>query len=471
MSFLTNLYKHKVVRSTTANGVTSLVVGGEVIPYKKTRLAQNIQTLANGIWPMSMLILGDSTGNETDEWCYLLAQAIAAKYPAYTTNYRVWDATSGQYESIANLSTGTDGLAYLLTGTNAANKRFVIADSVSTSITGDIDIRVKLNLNGSLPSALFALGGKWGAAGTRSWMLEMGTDGKLNIQTSVDGTATVSHTSTAGVSTLSTALWVRATLDVDNGAAGNTCNFYTSEDGSAWSALGAESTKAGTTAIFDSASSTQFIGKSASSMTQQDHDLSFYGLQVYGSLTGATRVIDIDVGGLHQQNFTTYSTMVDDAGNTVTIAGTYGVFTGAPRFAVFNGSFTGAVIADSSTYYTGLVIGTPAIAIISYGHNDTSDIEYRTDYKTLTDALIVTNPDIAIAATLQNKRKSPAVSIYQHALRMDQVRKFASSQHFDIIDAFSGWPDAYTDDVDGIHPNTTGSQHWANVAKAEFGIG
>jgi hypothetical protein len=458
-------------RARTVNGSTELEVGGQPIIYEKTALTQALQTISDGIWPVSMVAVGDSTGNNDDEWVYLLAQALATKYPAYTVNYRGYSGTTSQYESITNLSTGTAGLAHLLTGSNAANKRFVIADSAATSITGDIDVRVKINLNGSLPSASMALCGKWGAAGTRSWLLDIGTDGKLNFQSSADGTATVSHTSSVGVSTLSSALWVRATLDVDNGAVGNTCTFMTSTDGSTWSNLGSASTAAGTTSIFDSASNTQFIGRSASSMTQQDHDMMFYGMQMYASLNGSARKVDIDVGGLLQYDFTAFPTMYDDMGNTVTIAGTYGVFTGAPRLAVFNGSVTGAVIADThTTNYTKQIIGVPSICVINYGHNDTSDITYRADYKTLTDALLVTNPDMAIVALIQNKRKSPATAIYHHALRMDQVRKFAASQNFGIIDAFSGWPDAYTDDADGIHPNAAGKLHLASVAKRAFGL-
>jgi hypothetical protein len=45
-------------------------------------------------------------------------------------------------------------------------------------------------------------------------------------------------------------LWVRATLDVDNGAAGRDIKFYTSTDGVTWTQLGATVTQAGTTSLF-----------------------------------------------------------------------------------------------------------------------------------------------------------------------------------------------------------------------------
>jgi hypothetical protein len=46
--------------------------------------------------------------------------------------------------------------------------------------------------------------------------------------------------------------WVRATLDVDNGAADAAVDFYTSEDGVTWTALGAQQLNGATTSIFAS---------------------------------------------------------------------------------------------------------------------------------------------------------------------------------------------------------------------------
>jgi hypothetical protein len=44
--------------------------------------------------------------------------------------------------------------------------------------------------------------------------------------------------------------WIRATLDIDNGAAGNDVKFYTSGDGQTWAQLGTTVTTAGVTSIF-----------------------------------------------------------------------------------------------------------------------------------------------------------------------------------------------------------------------------
>ena len=55
--------------------------------------------------------------------------------------------------------------------------------------------------------------------------------------------------------------WVRATLDVNNGASGKDVKFWTSDDGTTWTQLGATVTSAGTTSIY-SGSATLNLGAS-----------------------------------------------------------------------------------------------------------------------------------------------------------------------------------------------------------------
>lgn len=428
------------------------------------RVAAAIQSMRNGIWPNSLVIVGDSTGNENNEWVRLMSEAMAVRFVNSTVNYRVFSGTTLQYESIENLSVGSAGLAKMATGTSVtANMRYVVADDAATSPVGDLDVRCKLALNGALFSANGVLCGKYAGAGLRSWRLEMTTTGALTFTHSADGTATIVRTSTAVVTELNNPIWVRATLDVDNGAAGNTCTFYTSTNGTTWVALGTASTIAGVTSIFNSTSNTQWPGASATSIAQQDHLIHFYEFQVYASLTGASRIISIDIGGVMHYDMVTFPVVYDDQGNLLTIAGTERTFSGSPRVAIFNASVSGAVIAYTTTNYNAQIIGKPAMVMISYGHNDTSDVEYRTDYKALTDALLVTNSDMAIVAVIQNLRTLAAGSSYNHRIRMDQVQKFAAAQGFGVLDIQSIWNDALTD-VDGIHPIPAGSLVWAIAA-------
>jgi len=129
-------------------------------------------------------------------------------------------------------------------------------DVAALDITGDLDIRVDVEPLTWSPGHEYGLMQKWTPDnGTRSWQLFLRTDGKLQLNSSADGTAGISHVSTVVVPVTSARLALRATLDVDNGAAGHDVKFYTAPDiGGTWTQLGTTVTTAGTTSVFNSAS-------------------------------------------------------------------------------------------------------------------------------------------------------------------------------------------------------------------------
>jgi hypothetical protein len=63
--------------------------------------------LRRGLENVVLTILGDSTGNATTEWVYLLGQWLATHYPAYTVLYRLWNDTTQGYDAVVTLQTGT----------------------------------------------------------------------------------------------------------------------------------------------------------------------------------------------------------------------------------------------------------------------------------------------------------------------------------------------------------------------------
>lgn len=167
-------------------------------------------------------------------------------------------------------------------------------DSANLSITGDIDIRVDIQRDDWTQDV--GLASKYGQAGNqRSWALTLEADGTVRLYWSPDGTlaARVTATSTAAV-TIPTSgrLAIRATLDVNNGAAGKTVTFYTSStiDGT-WAQLGSAVTTAGTTSIFDS---TTVVGLGWIDIAGYDSPIGrFYGFELYGSLNGSSKRADV----------------------------------------------------------------------------------------------------------------------------------------------------------------------------------
>jgi hypothetical protein len=63
--------------------------------------------LRRGAEDVTVLMIGDSTGNAADEHFYLEAQGLAAQFPGYTAQLQLWNDTTGAYGGISALQTGT----------------------------------------------------------------------------------------------------------------------------------------------------------------------------------------------------------------------------------------------------------------------------------------------------------------------------------------------------------------------------
>ncbi|MDX3643099.1 hypothetical protein P1P70_27595, partial [Streptomyces sp. MB09-02B] len=127
-------------------------------------------------------------------------------------------------------------------------------DAAALDITGDIDLRARVALDDWTPAAESTLIAKYTATGNqRSYGLAVTATGALILRWSEDGTAEQTETSSAVTGfTNGSTHWVRATLDVDNGSSDAAVNFYTSDDGTTWTALGVQQLVGATTSIFAS---------------------------------------------------------------------------------------------------------------------------------------------------------------------------------------------------------------------------
>lgn len=452
-------------------------VGG-VIPQRLTALTAAMYALERAAMPARWVVMSDSTGTGTG-WVKQTADMLAAAFPGHTHDYRAWNDTTQQYDQPSVLATGTDGLRHIDTGAAATSMRMEIDDSVATSITGDIDVRVKVDFHGNALTTAGDLCGKMNTAPQRSWRLHVGNvSGKVSLDWSADGTTLISKNSSTTVPAAvynNGPVWIRATLDVDNGAAGNDVKFYYSTDNATWTQIGTTVTTAGTTSIFDSTAKTQFIGRGGNTLQQQPVDFSFYELEVYASLDGTSRAIDIDVGALPMRidGGATTSTFYDDRGNLVTAThDDNSTIVGAPRFAMFNGAKSGSSLSYyyDATRYPKVICGSADVALISHSHNHGGNVTtFIAAYKTLTDLLVASNAYMAIVCNLQNPRLSPAAYIEEHALRMVQISQFAAALGFAVVDAFTDFGDSNID-TDGIHPVVSGGAVWRDRVRSVLGF-
>jgi hypothetical protein len=183
-------------------------------------------------------------------------------------------------------------------------------DKAVLDITGDIEVRWDGEADRwtGVPGAILA--SKYFSVGDqRSWMLFTDTFGYLYFTWSTNGTAANRRTAKSTVTLPAGAgrLALRATLDVDNGAAGCTVTFYTSDTiAGSWTILGAAVTAAGTTSVHGGTSDVE-IGTANEG---QGWNVSFtlvnlfsadvdpfvgkvYGFELYNGI-GGTLVADFD---------------------------------------------------------------------------------------------------------------------------------------------------------------------------------
>lgn len=210
------------------------------------------------------------------------------------------------------------------TGTNylylpgVGGNRAVTPDAAALDITGDLDVRVYLAADSWSPSGNSTLASKInGGNGQRSWHFWIqGASFLPRLFWSPDGTDanTISQTASAVVPfSAGQAGWLRATLDVDNGAGQYEVKFWTSTDGSTWTQLGVTRTgTTGPTSIFNSTSQV-YIGESLPGK--------YYRAQIWNGIegSGGTLAFDADfTTGITSGGQTTFTESSSNAA-TVTI--------------------------------------------------------------------------------------------------------------------------------------------------------
>lgn len=206
------------------------------------------------------------------------------------------------------------------TGTNyvylpgVGGNNLSVPDSASLDIIGDIDLRAQVALDDWTPSVVNTLIAKDEILTQRSFRLQVLTDGKLVFVWFEDGSATKSATSSVATGiTDGTTKWVRATLDVDNGASGNDVKFWTSDNGTTWTQLGATVTTAGVTSIFSGTSKIEIGVRSLGGTELLTGKV--YRAQIFNGIDG-TKVLDVDTSVITAGSQTSFTAVT---GQTVTI--------------------------------------------------------------------------------------------------------------------------------------------------------
>jgi hypothetical protein len=432
----------------------------------------------------------DSTGNAPGEWVYMLTQWIAIRHPTAHVKYRVANQAiheAGGYAAdfpagweVIQAGTNGERHAYFGTYSTTPNRRtfYLPADSF-TAITGDIDVRVRCALANWNPGATQTLVSRYGSAnGQRSFQLSVDSVGRLRFQWSADGTANPSVTVNT-VAALGFAAdaerWVRATLDVDNGAGGYTCTLYTSTDGATWTQVQQVVTNAGTTSIFNSGYAYEMGGSALTGALVRGGK--FYEVQIRDGINGKiANPQPLEAWRPRDVSAPTY------------VAGD---FRGSPTLYVTNGAVGGADTAFLRDNHFDILThpyqSVPTLVFVSCSHNDGDlngkpFLDGRDSWQTKIDARL---PGSQTVWLTQNPRFIPAVDAPVsctpvnndgHAKRRVQLMAWAARKGVVCIDTYR----AFLEDGrpidnqlvgDGIHPTTgpdvsgapSGSGVWRNA--------
>ncbi len=243
------------------------------------------------------------SANAVSSWLNLAPSAV-------TLNKNLEQATLANRPTWLQHVDGTAGHYGYLNG--VAGNYFSAPDSAALSITGDIDIRVRVAFADWTPAAESSLVFKASASGNRSYGISLLTSGLLNFNYSASGSTTNNATSSVAPTVADGAsIWVRATRE----AATGDVIFYTAPDSSSapttWVKLGTTiSTTAG--AIFDNNAALE-IG-SAFVGTATPANARFFRAQIYNGIAG-TLAFDFNPA-----TYTNGTTFVDSSVNAAVIS-------------------------------------------------------------------------------------------------------------------------------------------------------
>jgi hypothetical protein len=325
----------------------------------------------------SIILNGDSTGDETTEWFYRLGAWIASKFPTHNVLYYDFPYAKQEFGQSKIIQVGINGLGYCVTGSGQYVRA---ASKAAYNITGDIEIAVKLQ-----PTTLGAtkyIAAKWGAAGNYSWYIAITSDNKIRFNRSSNGTITEYRDSTLAIPyAVNDVFWIKVCYDYDNGNNGNSTDFYTSADGITWTKLGTTVVVAGIGPIFAGTGDLQFhAANSSNSLVGK-----FYEAYIRNGI-GGSLVASVNMSLANFTYLTAAYTFNDIMGNEFELVATSK--TGANTLVMINCSASGmgtSYSMDQNRFDKFTAFSEPHLFFVSYGHNEVG--EYAT-YNTLYSALI-----------------------------------------------------------------------------------
>lgn len=454
-----------VTADRVANGpLTSAALSATYARLRnETPFAPLMAALREGVDDVAIGLVGDSTGDATDEWLYRVGQWLAPLFPAYTVQHRVWADATQRFSAPTTLQTGTGGVQRA--AVMAASGAFPVRTPGVSTITGDLDIRVYCKPTSWHTGSTQTFASKFGSGGAnvdRAFRFQVNGTGLLTFDWSTDGAALQSAAnSTAAVPFADgTAGWVRVTLDVDNGSGGHAISYYTSTDGQTWTQLGTTITRATGVTSIAPATGWPFELGARQGGSEPMNGGRIYEAEIRDGIDGPTVC----------PRLPTLWSRISGSG--------YSSIEGPPVLTLVNGSMPGAGLTylNETTRVKKMVPGFgQAVQFFADSHNETATVgeSWTTSYASWVSNVLARLPMANPVVLTQNPRYSPATFIDTHAQRRRQIMGWARQKGYPVIDTYQALLDdgrgSALINTDGIHPTQVangGQQVWTNAITA-----
>lgn len=453
------------------------------VSYGEYRYLQrlNLENISNKLTcsmsSYAITLQGDSTGNEVTEWFYRVMQSLAIKYPGYTFLHRLWSDDHQNYSgNISVIQTGSSGDGYL-TLLNGYIQNNGVDESI---VNSDLEIVVKVAADDWTPaSSTGIIISKFGLAGNRAWALGISSSGKLWLWYSVDGTTLLGGGGSSAESSIAPTvadgepLWIKCTLDLDNGSSQHVIKYYTSIDNITYVQLGTDRVISGEISSLYNSTANILVGNRVGSTGYFNGK--FYKAYVRKGINGKIVASPDAAMGYIINKSANYSTFKDAENNiwSKTSGVTFGG--GSPMILILNASHPGALLSYSSDL-SRFNLQTPLESIlnfISYSHNEGYKVDYENEYESFINQILTKYTNSFPICIAQNPQKNSDSNEYEHpyhhGVRCAIITALAIKKGWGIIDVYNAFiKTGIQDDLinaDGVHPTAIGFDLWVNVAK------
>jgi len=416
--------------------------------------------LDTGAGDITLAVLGDSTGNDGDEWVALLRNKLLASRPKLRGEYTLWSDAAQAYPA---MTVSQQGEGYVPGGL--------------LRLTDDPFNRTAADLTGTTPD----VGAKWVAgAGAFSVNENVATARSTGGTVLTDGGRQGDMTVTLEGVTLNTTPTAAARqLQV--------YAKYATASNHIWLYLNVSTTGVVTWGIFRrlAGTATQLVtGPNtvlpANATTKFDMQLKVIGQTVTATVNGASISAVLSAADADSYAGATQAGMANgNSGNTPATGATIDRFTldvdavgQGQALRIYNGSMPGSTLAYQAQRLAAMLPAAPDLVFLSSGHNYGAggDISYLTAVTDLVAAIRARYPNAGIAVCSQNPEFQPWPNAGQHLRRLTALRVKALTEgwgYVPALEAFLSQPDggaSLVNPTDGIHPLPAGSQLWGDTA-------